>query len=70
MSPEADSAVLGVLRETAEHPIDRQALVYDRTLHGMPDDGRDTDAESTRDCAGSGWLDPSIGIRPALRWPW
>jgi putative restriction endonuclease len=32
----ADSTVLGVLRETPEHRIDREALAYHRTLHGMP----------------------------------
>ncbi|MFE0580716.1 YDG/SRA domain-containing protein [Streptomyces sp. NPDC058874] len=40
----ADSAVLGVLRETPEHRIDRQALAYHRTLHGMPEEGRGIDA--------------------------
>ncbi|HEY8979962.1 MAG TPA: YDG/SRA domain-containing protein [Streptomyces sp.] len=40
----ADSAVLGVLREIPEHRIDRQALAYHRTLHGMPEEGRDNDA--------------------------
>ncbi|MFE4606901.1 YDG/SRA domain-containing protein [Streptomyces niveus] len=34
----ADSTVLGVLRETPEHQIDREALAYHRTLHGMPND--------------------------------
>ncbi|WP_330240466.1 YDG/SRA domain-containing protein [Streptomyces sp. NBC_00525] len=32
----ADSTVRGVLRETPEHRIDRQALAYHRTLHGLP----------------------------------
>ncbi|MGW2822144.1 YDG/SRA domain-containing protein [Streptomyces sp. NPDC001443] len=35
----ADSTVLGVLRETPEHRIDREALAYHRTLHGVPGEG-------------------------------
>ncbi|MFJ5192476.1 YDG/SRA domain-containing protein [Streptomyces sp. NPDC088394] len=40
----ADSTVLGVLRETPEHRIDRQALAYHRTLHGLPEEERGMDA--------------------------
>lgn len=40
----ADSGVLGVLRETAEHRIDREALAYHRTLHGVAEEGRGGDA--------------------------
>ncbi|MFE4059394.1 YDG/SRA domain-containing protein [Streptomyces sp. NPDC059096] len=32
----ADSTILGVLRETQEHQIDREALAYHRILHGAP----------------------------------
>ncbi|MFE2496812.1 YDG/SRA domain-containing protein [Streptomyces scopuliridis] len=35
----ADSTMLGVLRETREHRIDREALAYHRILHGVPEDG-------------------------------
>ncbi|MEU6125971.1 YDG/SRA domain-containing protein [Streptomyces sp. NPDC047123] len=40
----ADSTVRGVLRETPEHRIDRQALAYHRTLHGLPEEEQGIDA--------------------------
>ncbi|WP_229868625.1 YDG/SRA domain-containing protein [Streptomyces inusitatus] len=39
----ADSTVRGVLRETPEHRIDRQALAYHRTLHGLPEEEQGID---------------------------
>ncbi|MFD4723778.1 YDG/SRA domain-containing protein [Streptomyces seoulensis] len=39
----ADSTVRGVLRETPDHRVDRQALAFHRTLRGMPEIERGVD---------------------------